>query len=102
MGRVRTNGKAERKKAAELRQKEYDSLSPQEKLDRLPKEGAKKQRKKLEYLVRFGRNMNQSSTPSKTQKGKHTKLSRKERWEEKQKKQSQGLDNWIFLPIIRY
>ena len=38
MGRVRTNGKAERKKAAELRQKEYDSLSPQEKLDRLPKE----------------------------------------------------------------
>ena len=86
MGRVTTYGRAERRKYAEERQKAYDALSPQQKLDRLPKEGAKKQRQKLEYLIKFGRNKNQSITPSSTQKRKDAKPSRKERWEAKQKK----------------
>jgi len=83
MGRVTTHGKTERKKSAEERQKVYSTLTIQEKLDRLPKEGAKKQRTKLEYQLRFGRKRNESMTPSKTKKKKETKLSRRERWEEK-------------------
>ncbi len=83
MGRVSTHGKAERKKTAQERQKAYNALSIQEKLDRLPKEGAKKQRTKLEYQLRFGRKRNESVTPSKTKKKKETKLSRRERWEQK-------------------
>ena len=50
--RVSTHGKAERRKTAEERQKEYDALTPQEKLERLPKDGAKKQRAKLEHLIK--------------------------------------------------
>jgi hypothetical protein len=83
MGRVTTHGRTERKKSAEERQKAYNALTIQEKLDRLPKEGAKKQRTKLEYQLRFGRKRNESVTPSKTKKKKETKLSRRERWEEK-------------------
>jgi hypothetical protein len=84
MGRVKTHGRAERRKAAEERQQAYDALTPQEKLDRLPKEGAKKQRRKLEYLLQFGRKRNESATPSKTKKIKDAKPSRRERWEAKQ------------------
>ena len=86
MGRVKTHGKVERQKSAQERQKIYDSLTIQETLDKLPEEGAKKQRQKLEYLIKFGRNKNQSITPSSTQKRKDAKPSRKERWEAKQKK----------------
>lgn len=86
MGRVTTHGRAERRKSAEERQKAYNALTPQQKLERLPKDGAKKQRRKLEYLIKFGRNKNESTTPSATQKRKDAKPSRKERWEAKQKK----------------
>ena len=85
MGRVKTHGRAERKKSAEERQKYYNTLTPQEKLDRLPPDGAKKQRLKLEYEVKFGRKHNESSTPSSTKKRKDAKPSRKERWEARQK-----------------
>ena len=85
MGRVKTHGRAERKKSAEERQQYYNTLTPQEKLDRLPPEGAKKQRLKLEYEVKFGRKHNESNTPSSTKKRKDTKPSRKERWETRQK-----------------
>ena len=47
MGRVKTHGKVERQKSAQERQKIYDSLTIQEKLDKLPEEGAKKQRRKF-------------------------------------------------------
>tara|TARA_R100000315_G_C5154650_1_gene88780 strand:- start:342 stop:602 length:261 start_codon:yes stop_codon:yes gene_type:complete len=86
MGRVKTHGKVERQKSAQERQKIYDSLTIQEKLDKLPEEGAKKQRRKLEYQLKFGRKKNESATPSSTKKRKDTKPSRKERWESKQKK----------------
>ena len=86
MGRVTTHGRAERRKSAEERKKAYEALTPQQKLDRLPKDGAKKERKKLEYLIKFGKSRNESITPSATQKRKDSKPSRKERWEAKQKK----------------
>lgn len=41
-----------RRKAAEERQAIYDKLSTQEKLDRLPEDGAMKQRAKLEALLK--------------------------------------------------
>jgi hypothetical protein len=41
------NHRAERRKAAEARQAEYDKLSLEEKLARLPPDGANKQRAKL-------------------------------------------------------
>tara|TARA_R110002012_G_scaffold307817_1_gene513559 strand:- start:313 stop:573 length:261 start_codon:yes stop_codon:yes gene_type:complete len=85
MGRVKTHGRAERKKSAEERQQYYNTLTPQEKLDRLPPEGAKKQRVKLEYQLKFGRKTNEASTPSATKKRKDAKPSRKERWETRQK-----------------
>ena len=40
--------RAERRKQAEARQAEYDQLSTQQKLDRLPANGAKRQRARLE------------------------------------------------------
>ena len=86
MGRVKTHGRAERKKSAEERQKFYESLTPQQRLDKLPKDGAKKERAKLEHLIKFGRKINTASTPSKTKKMKDSKPSRRERWEAKQKK----------------
>ena len=64
MGQGQGQGRTERRKDAEGRQKEYESLTPQQKLDKLP---------------------GQSETPSNTQKRKSDKPSRKERWEEKNK-----------------
>jgi len=81
--RVSTHGKAERRKSAEERQKAYDALTPQQRLDKLPKEGAKKERAKLEHLIKFGRKKNESTTPSSTKKRKNEKPSRKERWEKR-------------------
>ena len=58
------------------------ALTPQQKLDRLPINGeSKKEIKKLEHLVRFGRKINTAATPSKTKKRKDSKPSRRERWE---------------------
>jgi len=88
MAKVRKNGptsRTERRRDAESRQEYYNSLTPQQKLDKLPSTGSKKQRTKLEHLVKFGRKINESVTPSKTKKMKDTKPSRKERWDEKQK-----------------
>ena len=79
MGQGQGQGKLERRKDAEGRQKEYESLTPQQKLDRLPSTGSKKQRTKLEHLIKFGRKKGQSETPSNTQKKKNDKPSRKER-----------------------
>ena len=74
-----------RRKDAEERQKEYDKLSPQEKLDKLPMNGeSKKEIRKLEHLIRFGRKINTPATPSRTKKNKDNKPSRRERWESKQ------------------
>jgi len=43
--------RAERRKRAEEMQVEYDKLTLQQKLDRLPVNGAKKQRARLEALL---------------------------------------------------
>ena len=88
MAKLRKHGqtsRTERRREAELRQEYYNSLTPQEKLNKLPPTGSKKQRAKLEHLVKFGRKINESATPSKTKKMKDVKPSRKERWEEKLK-----------------
>lgn len=89
MAKLRKNGptsRSERRRVAELRQEYYNSLTPQQKLDRLPINGeSKKEIKKLEHIIRFGRKPNQAATPSKTKKMKDAKPSRRERWEEKQK-----------------
>ena len=72
---------------AEKRQEYYNSLTPQQKLDRLPIGGeSKKEIRKLDHLIRFGRKLKEAATPSKTKKMKNAKPSRRERWEEKQKK----------------
>ena len=77
--------RADRRKDAELRQEDYNKLTPQQKLDRLPRCGeSKKEIRKLEHLVRFGRKINTPATPSKTKKNKDNKPSRRERWESKQ------------------
>ena len=47
---------------------------------------SKKEIRKLEHLIRFGRKINTAATPSKTKKMKDAKPSRRDRWEEKQKK----------------
>ena len=90
MAKLRKHGptsRNERRRAAELRQEYYKSLTPQQKLDRLPIGGeSKKEIRKLEHLIRFGRKLNEAKTPSNTKKGKDSKPSRRERWEEKQKK----------------
>lgn len=86
MAKLRKHGQIsrnERRKDAEERQKVYDSLTPQQKLDKLPPTGSNKQRTKLEHLIKFGRKKGQSVTPSNTQKRKNDKPSRKERWEQK-------------------
>ena len=89
MAKLRKNGptsRNERRRVAELRQEYYNSLTPQQKLDRLPINGeSKKEIKKLEHIIRFGRKLNQAATPSKTKKMKDAKPTRKERWEAKQK-----------------
>tara|TARA_R100001443_G_scaffold2569_1_gene8453 strand:+ start:570 stop:857 length:288 start_codon:yes stop_codon:yes gene_type:complete len=89
MAKVRKHGqtsRSTRRKAAELRQEYYNSLTPQQKLDRLPINGeSKKEIKRLTHLIKFGRKLNEAATPSKTKKLKDAKPSRKERWEAKQK-----------------
>ena len=88
MAKLRKHGptsRSERRREAEARQESYNTLTPQQKLDKLPPTGSKKQRVKLEHLVKFGRKANEAATPSKTKKMKDDKPSRKERWEEKQK-----------------
>jgi hypothetical protein len=88
MAKLRKNGtttRTERRREAEVRQESYNTLTPQQKLDKLPPTGSNKQRAKLEHLVKFGRKVNEAATPSKTKKMKDDKPSRKERWEEKQK-----------------
>ena len=89
MAKLRKHGptsRNERRRAAEGRQEYYKSLTPQQKLDRLPISGeSKKEIKRLTHLVKFGRKLNEAATPSKTKKMKDDKPSRRERWEEKQK-----------------
>ena len=89
MAKLRKHGqtsRTERRRAAELRQEYYNSLTPQQKLDRLPINGdSKKEIKRLTHLIKFGRKLNEAATPSKTKKLKDSKPSRKERWEAKQK-----------------
>ena len=88
MAKLRKYGqrsRADRRKDAEARQGFYNSLTPQQKLDRLPINGeSKKEIKKLTHLVKFGRKLNEPITPSKTKKLKDSKPSRRERWENKQ------------------
>lgn len=48
-----------RRQRAEKRQADYDKLSLQEKLDRLPEGGANKQRAKLEVLLKKQQEKNQ-------------------------------------------
>ena len=80
------NSRTERRREAELRQEYYNSLTPQQKLSRLPINGeSKKEIERLTHLVKFGRKLNEAATPSKTKKLKDAKPSRKERWESKQK-----------------
>ena len=90
MAKLRKYGATSRKTRrmdAEKRHEDYNKLTPQQKLDRLPIGGeSKKEIRKLEHLVRFGRKINTAATPSKTKKMKDAKPSRRERWEEKQKK----------------
>ena len=92
MAKLRKYGATSRKTRrmdAEKRQEAYNTLTPQQKLDRLPINGeSKKEIKKLEHLIRFGRKLNTPITPSKTKKMKDAKPSRRERWEERQKKLS--------------
>ena len=89
MAKLRKKGarsRADRRMDAELRQDYYNSLTPQQKLGRLPINGeSKKEIIKLTHLVKFGRKLNEAATPSKTKKMKDDKPSRRERWEEKQK-----------------
>jgi len=89
MAKLRKYGqrsRADRRKDAEARQEYYKSLTPEQKLGRLPINGeSKKEIKRLTHLVKFGRKINEAATPSKTKKLKDTKPSRRERWENKQK-----------------
>ena len=89
MAKLRKKGarsRADRRRDAENLHEDYNKLTPQQKLDRLPIGGeSKKEIRKLEHLIKFGRKINTAATPSKTQKGKDTKPSRRERWDEKQK-----------------
>ena len=90
MAKLRKKGarsRVDRRMDAEKLHEDYNKLTPQQKLDRLPIGGeSKKEIRKLEHLIKFGRKINTAATPSKTQKGKDTKPSRRERWAAKQKK----------------
>ena len=92
MAKLRKKGarsRVDRRMDAEKLHEVYNKLTPQQKLDRLPIGGeSKKEIRKLEHLIRFGRKINTAATPSKTKKMKDAKPSRRERWEEKQKKES--------------
>jgi len=89
MAKLRKKGarsRESRRLDAVKRQEAYNKLTPQQKFDRLPIGGeSKKEIRKLEHLIKFGRKLNEAKTLSKTQKGKDTKPSRRERWEAKQK-----------------
>ena len=89
MAKLRKRGnrsREDRRLEAVKRQEYYNSLTPQQKLDRLPINGeSKKEINKLTHLITFGRKINTPVTPSKTQKMKDAKPSRRERWEAKQK-----------------
>ena len=78
MAKLRKHGqtsRTERRRAAELRQEYYNSLTPQQKLDRLPINGeSKKEIKRLTHLIKFGRKLNEAATPSKTKKTIDNKL----------------------------
>ncbi len=92
MAKLRKKGarsRADRRIEADKLHEAYNKLTPQQKLDRLPIGGeSKKEIRKLEHLIKFGRKINTAATPSKTKKMKDSKPSRRERWEEKQKKES--------------
>ena len=92
MAKLRKKGarsRVDRRMDAEKLHEVYNKLTPQQKLDRLPIGGeSKKEIRKLEHLIRFGRKLNETKTPSKTKKGKDSNPSRRERWETKQKKSS--------------
>ena len=85
MAKLRKKGarsRADRRMDAENLHESYNKLTPQQKLDRLPIGGeSKKEIRKLEHLVKFGRKLNEAATPSKTKKMKDAKPSRRERWE---------------------
>ncbi len=90
MAKLRKHGqtsRTERRREAELRQEYYNSLTPQQKLDRLPINGeSKKEIKRLTHLIKFGRKINEAATPSKTKKMKNIKPTRRKRRKNKQKK----------------
>jgi len=89
MAKLRKYGvksRKERNMDAQKRHEAYNKLTPQQRLDRLPINGeSKKEIRKLEHLIRFGRKLNTAATPSKTKKMKDAKPSRRERWGAKQK-----------------
>ena len=89
MAKLRKRGnrrREDRRLEAVKRQEYYNSLTPQQKLDRLPITGeSKKELNNLPPLLKFGRKLNPPAPPSKTKKMKDAKPSRKERWEAKQK-----------------
>ena len=85
MAKVRKHGvrsRTDRRLSAEILHEEYNKLTTQQKLDKLPPTGSNKERKKLENLIKFGRKITKSANPSKN--NKDNKPSRRERWELKQ------------------
>ena len=92
MAKLRKRGarsRVDRRMDAEKLHEAYNKLTPQQKLDRLPIGGeSKKEIRKLKHIIVFGRKLNTPATPSKSTKLKDSKPSRRERWEEKQKKLS--------------
>ena len=90
MAKLRKYGarsREDRRLSAVKRQEVYDKLSLTEKLERLPINGeSKKEIKKLEHIIKFGRKPNVPKTLSSTKKNKHAKPSRRERWDLKNRK----------------
>ena len=90
MAKLRKHGQIsrnERRKNAEERQKYYNSLTIQQKIDRLPINGeSKRELSKLRYEFQYGRK-NTKGNPTNKKKRKDDKPSRRERWETKQKNQ---------------
>ena len=88
MAKLRKHGQIsrnERMRDAEERQKYYNSLTIQQKIDKLPVNGeSKKELGKLRYELQYGRKKAKGN-PTNIQKRKDDKPSRRERWETKQK-----------------
>tara|TARA_R110002051_G_scaffold298829_1_gene365825 strand:+ start:464 stop:733 length:270 start_codon:yes stop_codon:yes gene_type:complete len=88
MAKLRKHGQIsrnERRKDAEERQKYYNSLTIQQKIDKLPVNGeSKKELGKLKYELQYGRKKTKGN-PTNINKRKDDKPSRRERWETKQK-----------------